>query len=417
LALLTLDDAGDGVNVSDMSCRRMIVLVVVLVALVGVIAVLSHNPYAPRFRKTKSFTAPPYKTLHYDFLAERPFEGGQTWLTLIDGTNGSASFLFDLENRKVVGQLLNASPAYSSADKSKLLCITRGPTFAPWVERCKATAASALGRFKVSIPKFLRPTQTQTRSENYWTLDLKTGRATLLGQVSQFEGTGSSFHPSPDFRFGFNKPTTANFTNLIWICDLKENRIRDAHAEGWPSGWWDNQRIVMRAKNNDFVLFDVLSGTSSPLLTASNIVTFLDEHNVEHQNQRPAPLLTWNGRDFEFYVTDRHRKWSAEESFLLKVVRPDARLSIVTPNFKFEWSDHFDPSQRFYVYSGREAGQRSDGVFLRDLETGKERTLIEPQGERRFSIPHFYKDSVLYLRSNAVWRVGLNGSNNVRLFP
>jgi len=147
------------------------------------------------------------------------------------------------------------------------------------------------------------------------------------------------------------------------------------------------------------------------LLSASKIAAFLDEHRVAHDGQRPAPLLAWNGREFEFYVTDTHKNWSAEESFLR------AQLSVVSHAFKFEWSDHFHPSQQYYVYTGREAGNRSDGVYLRNLRTGADTPLVEPRGEKRFSIPHFYKDSVLYLRSNALWRVSLDGSNNTRLFP
>ena len=400
-----------------MSFRRMIGLIAVLLFIGVVIVVVNPNPYAPRFRNLTSFTAPPYTSLSYDFLAERPFEGGQAWLTLIDSTNGSASFLFDLEQQKVVGQLLNAWPAYSSADRSKLLCLTRGPTSQDLVERCKAIATTLFRVIGIRSPQSLRPTSNQTRSENYWILDLRSNRATLIGQISQLLGVGSSFNPSPDFRFGFNKPTTASSTNLILLCDLKEGRMRDVHADGWPSGWWDDHRMVMITEGNDFSLFDVVTGTSSPLISATNIAAFLDDHHIGHEGQRPAPFLTWNGREFEFYVTDKHKKWSAEESFLLKVARLDAQLSVVSPAFKFEWSDHFDPSQQYYVYTGREMGQRSDGVYLRNLRTGAETTLVEPLGESRFSIPHFYKDGVLYLRSNALWRVSLDGSNNARLFP
>jgi len=401
----------------EMSFGRKIVLVAILLFAGAVIVLINRNPYSPRFQRVTSYTPSAYTELSYEFLTERPFEGGQAWLTLIDRTNGSAAVLFDLEQRKVVGQLLNAWPAYSSADRSKLLCITRGSPSPPWVERVKAAAAGLLRAFKISTPKFLTPTSSQLHSENYWILELKSNRATLISQISQFQGGGSSFHPSPDFRFGYNKPTTAGFTNLFWLCDLKEGCIRDAHADGWPAGWWDDHLIVVLTANNDFSLFDVVTGTNSPLLSATDIAAFLDEHHISHEDQRPSPFQTWNGRDFEFYVTDTHKKWSAEESFLLKVARSDAQLNVVNPAFQFEWSDHFHPSQQYYVYTGREAGDRSDAVYLRNLRTGAETTLVEPLGEKRFSIPHFYKDSVIYLRSNALWRVNLDGSNNERLFP
>jgi len=182
-----------------MSFRRKIVLVVILFLAGAVIVLIYRNPYAPRFQKVTSFTPPAYTLLTYDFGADRPFEGGQAWLTLLSGTNGSASLLFDLEQRKVVGQLLNACPAYSSADRSKLLCLTRGPTSPPWVELGKAAAAAVLRAFKISTPKFLTPTSSQLRSENYWILELKSNRATLVSQISQFQGAGSLFTPRQIF--------------------------------------------------------------------------------------------------------------------------------------------------------------------------------------------------------------------------
>ena len=44
-------------------------------------------------------------------------------------------------------------------------------------------------------------------------------------------------------------------------------------------------------------------------------------------------------------------------------------------------------------------------------------SYIESDGTKRFSIPRFYNKSVIYVRSNALWRIALNGSNNTRLFP
>jgi hypothetical protein len=125
----------------------------------------------------------------------------------------------------------------------------------------------------------------------------------------------------------------------------------------------------------------------------------------------------WNGRENDFYLTDTHQKWLAAESYLIKLERPDGRLRLLFPRFKFEWSDHLDAAGRQYLYSGREAGEGSDGVFLRDLDSGTNRVLVAPDAEKHFSLPRFYRDSVIYVRSNAVWRIGLDGANNVKLFP
>jgi len=102
---------------------------------------------------------------------------------------------------------------------------------------------------------------------------------------------------------------------------------------------------------------------------------------------------------------------------LIKVERPGAKLTLLSPSFKFEWSDHLDPTGRYYLYSGREAGDSSDGVFVRDLRNGTTNILVAPTSSKYFSIPRFYRDSVIYIRSNALWRINLDGSNNTKLFP
>jgi len=56
---------------------------------------------------------------------------------------------------------------------------------------------------------------------------------------------------------------------------------------------------------------------------------------------------------------------------------------------------------------------------VRDLRNNTNRTFVEPDaGEGKyFSLPNFYHDGVIYVRSNMLWWIGLNGSNNSRLFP
>jgi hypothetical protein len=107
----------------------------------------------------------------------------------------------------------------------------------------------------------------------------------------------------------------------------------------------------------------------------------------------------------------------AEESFLIKVQRPDGRLKLLSPHFKFEWSDHLDATGKYYLYSGREAGSASDGVFVRDLQLNTNLVVVAPDTNKYFSLPRFYRDSAIYFRSNALFRINLNGFGNTRLFP
>jgi hypothetical protein len=116
-------------------------------------------------------------------------------------------------------------------------------------------------------------------------------------------------------------------------------------------------------------------------------------------------------------LTDTHKKWQATNSYLIKLERPGAALNLMAGDFKFEWSDHLDPTTIRYVYSGREAGDRTTGVFLRDLGQNTTRTLVVPDESRYFSLPRFYHDGVIYVRSNMLWWIDLNGSNHTCVFP
>jgi hypothetical protein len=86
----------------------------------------------------------------------------------------------------------------------------------------------------------------------------------------------------------------------------------------------------------------------------------------------------WNGRENDSFLTDTQKRWSALESFLIKVERPRGTLRVLSRAFKFEWSDHFDPTMTYDLYSGLKAGDGSSGVFLRDLAGNTNRTLVAP---------------------------------------
>jgi hypothetical protein len=55
-------------------------------------------------------------------------------------------------------------------------------------------------------------------------------------------------------------------------------------------------------------------------------------------------------------------------------------------------------------------------VFVRDLQTGTNLVLVAPDANKYFSLPRFYGDSAIYFRSNALWRINLDGFGNTRLF-
>ena len=302
------------------------------------------------------------------------------------------------------GQVKNGSPVLLFGDPLQLLCSVP-------VNSLKQRLGELLSRLSQGRVNLWAVAAGQT----YWLLDSSHGPARRLGQLP---GTPSfNCTPSPDFHFAFTVRSGPPSTPDVFLLDLQQAFIQKLKILAWPCGWWDNTRILCQSNKRDFFLFDVVTKQTSPLVALEQLAAFLEQNGIA-DNPKPAGVFfIWNGQADDFYLTDTHRKWSALESFLIKLERPDGRLKLAAPRFKFEWSDHLDASGRHYLYSGREPGEASDGVFLRELDRGTNRILVAPTANRYFSIPRFYQDSVIYVRSNALWQVGLDGSRSVRLFP
>jgi hypothetical protein len=361
---------------------------------------------APRFEKIASTNLPPHRSFHFDFLAQRPFQNDRMWIHVIFSRNDYACFLYDIERRRIVGQLHNADPVFSSGDGTRLLCKS-------WSRSFKTTCAELLGKALGKTPGSFAP---GTHAEKFWVLDIPSNSAKPIGRAKQWQGSGSRIAASPDWRFGITQPTAGENTLVVW--DLESRSQKEMRVAAYAAGWWDDKHIAMQnTKTTNFILLNVMTGQTAPLLYYSNIIADLDSNRVDHAGHNPGLFSSWNGRGFEFYVTDTHKRWEATNSFLIHVERPDARLRLIAPRFKFGWSDHFDEQQRLYVFSGRDPGDRTDGVFLRDMQSGLERTLVPPNNAAYFSIPLFYRDSVIYTTNRELWRIDGNGSNNTRLFP
>jgi hypothetical protein len=201
------------------------------------------------------------------------------------------------------------------------------------------------------------------------------------------------------------------------ICDIENDIVRKDRVDGFPIGWWDVQRVLVQA-NKDLVLYDIETRKISAFLPVRELQKLFVEAGVTNDPGQASPFSIWDGRQNDFYLTDAHKRWSAEESYLIKIERP-GRLKMVDPHFKCEWSDHFDASGTYYLYSGRERGETNSAVYVRDLKAGKTRELVPPDPNRTndFSDPNFYGTDVVYFRSNSLWRISLDGSHNRRLFP
>lgn len=386
------------------SKRHAIALVGAAILVLGLVLVKSRQSHAPTFMAAQPSGLPP-GTNHvtYDFLSPLPFAGGK--MTVTAASQGGGTFLYDLEARKFVGRFDNGWPLFQDGIHSRVLCQQQGGPFPSLTEM-----------FRSTIRRWFTPgvqgVGFLTEPQTCWLIDLQQNSAVKLGVLPQYPTM--TYLPSPDLRYGVTG-IVGGLTNAFYCFDLQEPSLKPLPGIGWPCGWWSTNTLVTFEPSSDFMAFEVPSRRSLPLLKREVIEEFFQHSNLSADPAKARIFTSWNGREYDFYLTDTNEKWKANESYLIKLERPGGTMRLVAPRFKFEWSDSIDATGRYYLYSGREAGDRSDGVFLRDLRDGTTRTLVEPTQEKYFSIPRFYGDSVIYVHSSAIWRIQLDGARQERL--
>ena len=386
------------------------VLLLISLSLAGFLGWLGSRPGpgAPQFQPTQGTPRiGHYKNIQYEFLSPSPFEGGKMWVSVFGGTNAHHCFLYDIERQAILGELINASPVFMSHDQSKVLCIQ----YSPSARSLRAWLAALFQRIlHPRTPTRLPPDDIETLC----VLDLKRNSLTRIGTASGLRNT--TFQPAPGFRYGAIQPLETDRTGFL-LADLEKQTLRRINAAGRFEGWWDESTIVLKDPTNNFVLCDVGTGKTSQFWSSAQIAAFFGKLNLPDDPVTANLFSIWNGKENDFYLADLHKKWQAVESYLIKIERPGPTLSLVSPHFKFEWSDHLDSTGHWYLYSGRDSGKASSAAFLRDLGNNTDRTLVASDGGKYFSIPRFYRDGVIYTRSNMLWRISLDGSNQTQLFP
>jgi hypothetical protein len=397
--------------------KRIGIISAALLVLIFLVLLISFSsspsPTAPKFVPVRSQPAGPYASTSYDWSGVVPVRDGKVWITADSGgTNRHIQqFLYDLDRRLVIGELLYARPIFFNRDQSRLLCEGYGSP----ADSIKAKVLTWLKKFRLGKPL----AQRVKRDEAFWVLDLKDNSTIRIGEFSQFAGLGSSFMPSPDFRYGYNKPSSSFGGPELFLCDLQSNRFTKIRIDGEPRGWWDEQTILFKDPLNNFGLYEVPWGRTRTVFSAATIARALEELDLPGDAAALTAFCHWNGQDYDIYFTQAHEK-SWGESFLLKADRAEPSLKLLYRTFKFEWLGNLDADGTHYLYQGEKGlpGKGGNGgVYLRDLASNTTRTIIEPDNGGQYALCRFYGDSIIYWRKKLLWRVDLNGSNNVPLLP
>jgi len=126
---------------------------VLAVAILFLVLLRLTESNAPQFKRlqTPPFVQPS-NHVSFDFLSPRPFEGGELWIHATSSRTNFESFLYDLNRRKVVGQLTRGWPVMQ-IDRSRLLCVQALSDWKPLKER----QFGVIERISRGRIKFTRP--------------------------------------------------------------------------------------------------------------------------------------------------------------------------------------------------------------------------------------------------------------------
>jgi hypothetical protein len=394
--------------------RTGIIAGIALLLGLAILFTLAPKPdsVAPRFVPGHARSVSPATTIHYDWAAPVPFAEGKVWIWAISSATNRHFFLYDLDTRLVVGELFNAGPVFCNRGQTKVLCEGHDSLGTSLKQKVMGYIEKVSGG-KIRLPKI-------NRAETFWVLDLRDNSVRRVGELAQFPGTGSTWRPSPGFRYGCNVPSNAEEGSAFFLCDLETGVFEKIKFQGDVQGWWDDGHILIRDPANNFILFDVITRTTNTLFSANALAYSLHQMDITNYPGQIRAINNWNGRDYDFYFALQSESYRAGESFLLKANHVDSSLKLLYRKFKFEHLGRLDASATHYLYNGESGlpGRGGNGgVFLRDLSDNTVRTLVAPDGSGQYALARFYGDEIIYFHNRLPLRMDLNGSNNVPLFP
>jgi len=110
--------------------RAVIILALVFLFAIAILFLTiswSASGNAPQFLAKKLPPPGNYSSVTYNVANPQPFVGGKVWVWAFQNTNRSHHYLFDLDDRLILGELFNGSAEFANQDGTKVLCCAAGP--------------------------------------------------------------------------------------------------------------------------------------------------------------------------------------------------------------------------------------------------------------------------------------------------
>lgn len=391
--------------------KRIGIVVFIGVCLFALLLFVLLSPSPPSYVPGKTLPLGLYTQMRYDWRRDRPFAGDKIFVAAVKNNASYVQCLYDLRERVILGELQDGwlTMGKYDGDASKLLVSQLGSPAADLKEKfARFTQRIPGGRFHMYI---------NTTTLSYWVLNLKNNSRKRIGEMSDYNGTGHSWHWSPSLRYGCTAPTTEDGKAFV-LFDFEKEKFTRIGQRGWLCGWWDEGNILIGKDNGDFALYDIVNRQTKVLFGADAIQHAMDQFKLPGSSTNVYTHANWNGREYDFYFWGDCGR-GEERSFLLKAERtsPTPTLKLFLPEFKSEAFGYFDARATHYVYGRLEQGNYM-AVILRDLSDNSERTLVAGAKEitAGWSPHRFYNNEIIYSRGGVLWRIGLDGSNNAPLF-
>src|SRR2546430_1987908 len=103
--------------------RRVIIALGLLCCLIalGVALSFSGGGYsnAPRFVLLIEQPPGPFARTYYDWADAIPFQHGKMWIWTYSNSTNKHCYLYDLEQSRVIGELLHAGPVYLNQNQTR----------------------------------------------------------------------------------------------------------------------------------------------------------------------------------------------------------------------------------------------------------------------------------------------------------